>query len=238
MTWAAVSLRDVVKRYRSVTALRGVSIDVLPGEAVALLGPNGAGKTTAIRIMLGLRRPDAGTARLFGRDPRLPSARQAVGAAPQDLEFPGTLRIAEIVDFARRHYGDPPPLDELLERFGLENLARRQAGGLSSGQRRRLAVALAFAGRPSAVFLDEPTTGLDVESRRAVWAAVAGFNAAGGTVVLTTHDLQEAEALASRIAVIAAGRVVREGSVPGVVSSFGATDLEQALLSLGERRNR
>jgi ABC-2 type transport system ATP-binding protein len=228
----AVRLSHVVKRFGVVVALAGVSLSIRAGEVVAILGPNGAGKTTALRIMLGLRRPDDGVARLFGDDPRAPQARLHVGATPQDLDFPGTLRVRELLVFAARHFPRPLEVGAVLEQFGLDGLARRQAGGLSGGQRRRLAVALAFVGTPKAVFLDEPTASLDVESRRTVWDVVRRFSGEGGTVVLTTHSLEEAQALASRIVVIAGGRIVGDGTASSVSAQLGAESLEEALLAL------
>lgn len=127
--------------------------------------------------------------------------------------MPPTLRIGEVIEFVGRHYPDPAPIGELLERFGLDGLERRQTGGLSGGQQRRLAVALAFVGRPRLVVLDEPTTGLDVEARRALWAGVREFHVTGGTVLLTSHYLEEVEALAQRVVVIGSGRVLADGSV-------------------------
>jgi ABC-2 type transport system ATP-binding protein len=192
------------------------------------------GKTTAISILLGLRRPDTGRVELFGREPWHPAARAAIGATPQDAAFPQTLRVGEVVDLVRAHYGRPEPRDQLLERFGLREVARRQTGGLSGGQRRRLALALAFAGRPRAVFLDEPTTGLDVEARRSVWAEIERYGEGGGTVLLTTHHLEEAERLASRIVLVAAGRVVAQGTSAELTRLAGAAALEEAFLSLVE----
>jgi ABC-2 type transport system ATP-binding protein len=183
---------------------------------LALLGPNGAGKTTTIRVLLGLRRPDEGRAILFGHDPGDPRARAHVGATPQETAFPEMLSVGELVDFARAHYARARPRAELLGEFGLGRLEERQAGGLSGGERRRLAVALAFAGNPEAVLLDEPTTGLDVDSRRGVWGAVRAFAAGGGTVLLTTHYLDEAEALADRVAVMVAGRIAADGAAPEI----------------------
>ena len=181
------------------------------GEIVALLGPNGAGKTTAISIFLGLRRPDKGEATLLGERPGSAACRREIGATPQESQFPGNLCVREIVDLVRAHYATPVPAAELLDRFGLDRLGRRQTGGLSGGERRRLAVALAFAGNPRFVFLDEPTTGLDVEARREVWRETKEYVDGGGTVLLTTHYLEEAEALAHRVAVISAGRLVASG---------------------------
>ncbi len=213
LAWAA-QLRHVEKRFGDIAALRGVDLTVVPGEIVALLGPNGAGKTTLVSILLGIRRPDAGKAELFDRDPRNWRSRTAVGATPQEMSFPPTLRVREILEFGRAHFAGPPPLRNLLDRFGLADVAARQVGGLSGGQRRRLAVALAFAGAPRLVILDEPTAGLDVESRLDVWEAIRVYAAAGGTTVLTTHSLEEAAALAERVVVLADGAIVADGS-PG-----------------------
>ena len=212
------SLRGVSKRYRSTEALREVDLELRSGEVVALLGANGAGKTTAIGVLLGLRRPDSGVARLFGLDPRLPAARRRIGVTPQELGFPSTLTVTEIVDFVRAHFPGAEPKDELIRRFGLEDVRDRQAGGLSGGQRRRLSVALAFAPNPDVVFLDEPTTGLDVASRLAVWDAIRSFGAGGGTVLLTTHNLDEAEALAERVVVMSQGRVIADASLQEIKS--------------------
>ena len=206
-------LTGVEKRFGQVTALRALDLELRPGEIVALVGPNGAGKTTALAILLGLRRPDAGTASLFGADPRRPRARENVGAAPQESGFPPTLTVREIVDLVRAHYPTPAATGGLLERFALTQIARRQAGGLSGGERQRLAVALAFAGNPEAIFLDERTSGLDVGWRRAFRHAIEDFAAGGGAVLLTTHDLAEVEALATRVVVLSGGRVAGEGTV-------------------------
>jgi ABC-2 type transport system ATP-binding protein len=218
---AVAELRGVHKRYRKAIALRGVGLQLHAGELVALLGPNGAGKTTAVGILLGQRRPDAGSARLFGRDPTLPAARRSVGVTLQESGFPDNLTVREVVDLVRVHYPHPAPTPELLDRFGLAEVAGRRAGGLSGGQTRRLAVALAFAGRPQAVVLDEPTTGLDVEARHRLWEVVRAFVADGGAVLLTTHYLEEAQALASRVVVIADGQVLAHGSVDDITARVG-----------------
>jgi ABC-2 type transport system ATP-binding protein len=214
-------LRGIHKRYGTVEALRGVDLRLHPGELVALLGPNGAGKTSAVSILLGQRRPNAGSARLFGRDPTLPAARRPVGVTLQESGFPDNLTVREVVDLVRVHYPDPAPTRELLDRFGLTEVAGRRAGGLSGGQTRRLAVTLAFAGRPQAVVLDEPTTGLDVESRHRLWEVVRAFVAGGGAVLLTTHYLEEAQALASRVVVIADGQIIAQGSVDDITARTG-----------------
>ena len=199
---------------------------------LALLGPNGAGKTTALSLLLGLRRPDSGRAELFGRDPTDPAARagdrrHAAGARlPADASRPRDPRPRPCA------LPRPAARSDLLERFGLAEIARRQAGGLSGGERRRLAVALAFAADPRAVFLDEPTTGLDVEARLAVWDEVRAYAATGGTVLLTTHHLEEAERLASRIVLLAGGRVVADGTAPELSARASAAGLEDAFLTL------
>jgi len=207
------ALRGVHKRFGNIAALKGVDLEVRRGEIMALLGPNGAGKTTAISLLLGRRKPDQGTAALFGLDPRLPAARRWVGATPQETAFPWTLTVMEVLDLVRAHFDHALSAKELLVKFDLVDLAARQTGGLSGGQQRRLAVALAFAGRPVIVFLDEPTTGLDVEARRSLWKTIRTFSEEGGTVLLTTHYLEEAEALADRVVVIHQGQVLEEGSV-------------------------
>jgi len=208
-------LQDVFKSYGSTRALDGVTFALRKGEVHALLGPNGAGKTTAVALLAGLRRPDAGSVELLGGDPQDPAIRRRVGVTPQGTGFPETLRIGEIADFVCRHF---PGADAaaLLARFDLTELAGRQTGGLSGGLQRRLAVALAFAGDPEVALLDEPTTGLDVESRRRVWESIRAFAAGGGTVLLTTHDMAEVEALARRVTVLNRGRVVADGKVSEV----------------------
>jgi ABC-2 type transport system ATP-binding protein len=217
------SLSGVRKRLGRTEALAGVDLELRAGELVALLGPNGAGKTTAISLLCGLRSPDAGTVRIFGGDPQHPRTRSRFGVTPQGVSYPGVLKVREVVKLVQAHYPAPAPLAEVLEGFGLDDLASRQIGGLSGGQRRRLGVALAFAGRPSLVLLDEPTTGLDVVAQRAVWNEVRAFVARGGTVLLTTHYLAEAEALASRVVVLNRGKVVADDTVDAVRARVGVT---------------
>jgi len=228
---AVARLERVSKRFGQTTALADVTFRLDEGEVVALLGPNGAGKTTLLSVLLGLRRPDRGTARLFGLDPRRPAARRKVGATPQVSGLPHLLTVRETLALVRAHYARPAAESELVETFGLSGLERRQAGGLSGGEMRRLAVALAFAGNPSAVLLDEPTAGLDVESRLVLWRSVERYAAAAGTVLLTTHHLEEAEALASRIVVLNRGRIAATGSVRALLAAAGAASLEQAYLT-------
>lgn len=220
---SVAALSDVTKRFGAVAALDGITLEVHDGDVLALLGPNGAGKSTAIAVLLGLRAPDSGAARLFGLDPCEPAARRLVGVTPQETAFPLTLRVGEVVDLVRRHFAQPMPAGLIYESFELEALVRRQLGGLSSGERRRVAVALAFAGAPKLVVLDEPTTGLDRGARASVWSAIGAHADRGGTVVLTTHYLEEADALARRIVLIEAGQIVADGSVAEIKAAAGLT---------------
>ncbi|GLW06658.1 ABC transporter ATP-binding protein [Microtetraspora sp. NBRC 13810] len=211
----------VTRRYGDVVALDDITLDVRAGELVGLLGPNGAGKSTLINLFTGLRRPTSGTVELFGGSPLDPARRRRVGMTPQDTGLPAALRVGECVDFVSAHFTTSVSRGALLERFGLSGLERRQIGGLSGGQKRRLAVALAFAGDPRLVFLDEPTTGLDVEARRTLWAGVRAFHEDGGTVLLTSHYLEEIEALARRVVVVGQGRVLADDSVEAVRGMAG-----------------
>jgi ABC-2 type transport system ATP-binding protein len=214
-------LEVVTKRFGPVVALDRVSLALEAGSIVALLGPNGAGKSTLSSLLLGLRRPDAGTVRVLGLDPRDHRGRAAVGAALQDMGFPQSLRVAEVVELVDRHF--PRCRADVLEGFGLSRLLRRQTGALSTGQRRRLAVALAFLGDPSLVVLDEPTAGLDPEARRSVSGAIRDARRRGAAVLLTTHHLDEAEEVASRVVAIDRGRTVADGSVSEIKARAGRT---------------
>jgi ABC-2 type transport system ATP-binding protein len=207
---------EATRRYGDTLALDHINFDVRAGELVGLLGPNGAGKSTLVNLLTGIRRPTSGTVELFGGDPRDPSSRRRLGVTPQETGLPASLRVGEVVDFVRAHFDHPLGRGELLNRFGLADLVRRQTGGLSGGQKRRLAVALAFVGRPEIVFLDEPTTGLDVQARRSLWDGIRAFHDDGGTVVLTSHYLEEVEALARRVVVIGGGRVLADDTVAAV----------------------
>jgi ABC-2 type transport system ATP-binding protein len=214
----------VAKSYGPIRALDDVSFGVDRGEIVALLGPNGAGKTTALEIALGLRSCDSGDVRLFGRSPRDAAVRRRLGVTPQDSGFPDMLRVDEIASYVAQHYPNPAPIAEMLDDFGLAPLARRRAGTLSQGQLRRLAVALAFVGAPELVVLDEPTTGLDVESRRNVWDVVRRA-ADSRSILFTTHYLEEAQALASRILVLQCGRLRFDGDPQRLRGSLGVRRL-------------
>jgi len=214
----AAELHGVTKAFSGKAALAGLDLVLPRGAFVALLGPNGAGKTTALSLLLGLRIPDHGQALLLGQSPLAEDTRRRVGVTPQVSAFPAGLKVREVVAFVAAHYPDPMPEAKLYERFGLGEVAARQVGGLSGGEQRRLAASLALVGNPEVVFLDEPSTGLDVVARHQLWDALRSFHQGGGTVLLTTHYLEEAETLAEHIAVINRGRLVAEGTPRDVTS--------------------
>ena len=206
------SLEGVNKNYEQVQALRGVNFRVRAGEVVALLGPNGAGKTTAVKLLLGLLQPNAGKVRVFGGDPTNPENRMRTGAMLQVGRVPETLRVREHIDLFSTYYPKPLPAAEVLAAAGLEKLSDRKFGELSGGQKQRVLFALAICGDPDMLFLDEPTVGLDVEARRMLWDEIRRLVSRGKTVLLTTHYLQEADALADRVAVINKGEIIAEGT--------------------------
>jgi ABC-2 type transport system ATP-binding protein len=208
----AAQLVDATKTYGALQALKGVSLDIEPGEVVAMLGPNGAGKTTSISLMLGLRKPTTGTARLFGLNPTDRRARSRTGVMLQESGTPQVLKVSETIDLFRSYYPRPMPTARVVELAGLEEKAQSQNKDLSGGQRQRLYFALAICGDPDLIFLDEPTVGLDVESRRAFIQSIKGFIATGKTIVLTTHYLEEADELAKRVVVIDHGKIIADAS--------------------------
>ena len=212
------SLRDVHKRFGTTVALAGLDLDVRPGEVLAVLGPNGAGKSTAIGLLLGLLEPDQGTASLFGRAPLDVHARRRVGVMMQDVALTPELRVRELIACASSYYATPLSVDETLALTRLDALAHRPYGKLSGGQKRLVQFALAVCGRPQLLFLDEPSVGLDVEAREVLWQTVRALVDTGCAIVLTTHYLEEAEALADRVAVLAGGRLIASGSVAEVRS--------------------
>jgi ABC-2 type transport system ATP-binding protein len=218
MTTPLASLANVTRRFGEVTALDDVSLDIRSGQIVGLLGPNGAGKSTLLSLVQGLRRPSSGTVELFGGSPQNARNRTRLGSTPQTTALPETLRVGEVIDFVGAHFENAVPVAEVLEEFGLVELARKQTGALSGGQKRRLSVALAFVGRPELVLLDEPTTGLDVDARRVLWEAIRRQQHAGATIVITSHYLEEIEALAERVVVIDGGRVLEDDSLQAVLA--------------------
>ncbi|HJU08021.1 MAG TPA: ABC transporter ATP-binding protein [Rhodanobacteraceae bacterium] len=214
MTGSTVAqLENAVKRYGAVTALDGVDLHVHRGELLALLGVNGAGKTTAVSLLLGLQRPDGGRARLFDLDPQSLAARRRVGVMLQDAMLQAVLRVDELIRLTSSYYPQPLSLQEVARRAGIEELLPRHYGKLSGGQKRRVQFALAICADPEILFLDEPTVGLDHGARTAMWKSLRELVARGCSIVLTTHYLEEAEALADRVAVLSRGRIVAEGSV-------------------------
>ena len=215
------TMSAVTHRYGDVVALDGLDLEIRAGEVLAVLGPNGAGKTTAIGLLLGTLLTQEGTVRVFGHEPGASAVRMRRGAMLQISGVPDTLTIAEHLELFSSYYPTPLPVSRLLAMAGLEDLADRRYGRLSGGQKQRVMFALALAGDPELVFLDEPTTGLDVEARRSLWNEIRELKAAGRTAVLTTHYLEEADALADRIAVIHQGRVVAEGT-PAAIKSRAA----------------
>ncbi len=206
-------LHGITKRFGATTALAGIDIEVRPGELLAVLGPNGAGKSTAISLWLGLIEPDAGAVTLLGGSPQDIARRRGLGVMMQDVEMPKELRVGELVALASSYYANPLEVDETLRRAGIAPLADRPYGKLSGGQKRQTQFAVAICGRPKVLFLDEPTVGLDIQAREALWKSIRTLLADGCSIVLTTHYLEEAEALADRVVVVAKGRVIAAGSV-------------------------
>jgi ABC-type multidrug transport system ATPase subunit/peptidoglycan/LPS O-acetylase OafA/YrhL len=207
------SLLGVTKKFGANKALDGIDLELRPGELLAVLGPNGAGKSTAIGLWLGLLEADAGQVTLLGGSPQDVERRRGLGVMMQDVELYKELRVRELVALASSYYPNPMSVDETLSRVGITALAERRYGKLSSGQKRQAQFAVAICGRPKVLFLDEPTVGLDVQAREALWVNVRALLAEGCSIVLTTHYLEEAEALATRVAVLAKGRVIASGSV-------------------------
>jgi ABC-2 type transport system ATP-binding protein len=210
---AAVMVRDLRKSYRDVAAVRGIDLEIAKGEVFALLGPNGAGKTTTVEILEGFRHRDQGTIDVLGQDPARASRgwRARIGIVLQLASAGPELTVLEMVRHFAAFYPRPRRPEEAIELVGLTGKARSRISKLSGGQTRRLDVALGIVGRPELLFLDEPTTGFDPEARRQFWELIKTLRGDGTTILLTTHYLDEAEALADRIAVIAAGRIVAEG---------------------------
>jgi ABC-2 type transport system ATP-binding protein len=206
----AVSVKGLRKAYDRTVAVEDLDLDVRRGEVFALLGPNGAGKTTTVEILEGYRKRDGGEVRVLDHDPADPTAdwRARVGIVLQGTGEFEELTVGELVHHFAAFYPKPDDPDEVIARVGLTDKAKARTHGLSGGQKRRLDVALGIVGRPELLFLDEPTTGFDPEARREFWQLIRELNTAGTTIMLTTHYLDEAEALAQRVGVIAGGRLV------------------------------
>jgi len=213
--------RHVTKSYGNTQALRGIDLELRTGEIVVVLGRNGAGKTSTVRILVGLTNPTAGTVTVFGETPGNIRARARLGVKLQASQMPDTLRVREHIKLFSSYYAAPRPFAEVVESAGLRGLEGRLFKQLSGGEQQRLLFALAICGNPDLVILDEPTVGLDVEARRAVWDQIRRVASEKKTVLLTTHYLAEADALADRIVVIDAGRVVAEGTPKEIKASTG-----------------
>jgi ABC-2 type transport system ATP-binding protein len=219
----SVVVRDLHKTYGTVEAVRGLSFEVAPGECFGLLGPNGAGKTTTIEILEGLLAPTGGEVvvlgRRWGRDDQ--AIRERMGVCLQQTVLSEKLLVDETVQLFRSFYRRGRPAEAVIREVELTEKARARVGTLSGGQKQRLAVACALVGDPELIFLDEPTTGLDPQSRRQVWDIVNAFKAGGRTVLLTTHYMDEAERLCDRVAIVDHGRVIAEGSPMHLMTSLG-----------------
>jgi ABC-2 type transport system ATP-binding protein len=237
----AIRVVDLVKRYPGrppVEAVRGLSLEVSRGECFGLLGPNGAGKTTTVEILEGLLAPSGGVVEVLGmrwdRDER--ALRERIGVSLQETRLSDKLTVGETIRLFRAFYDTGIDPDEALDMVGLRAKRSARVGEVSGGERQRLAVATAIVGWPELVFLDEPTTGLDPQSRRQVWDLVERCRGCGHTVLLTTHFMDEAERLCDRLAIVDAGRIIAEGRPADLVRDHGAEDLDELFLKLAGRR--
>jgi ABC-2 type transport system ATP-binding protein len=227
---ATVSVEHLSKRYGQIDAVKDVAFEVHQGEVFALLGPNGAGKTTTIEILEGFRRRDSGRVEVLGYDPAVASTsrqlREHLGVVLQELAVEPFLSVRQALTRNAGYYPRPRPVDEVLELVGLEAKANARIKTLSGGQQRRLDLGLGIIGNPDLLVLDEPTTGFDPSARRDAWDLIRAMTSGGTTVLLTTHYMDEAEALADRVAVISGGRIIAEGT-PG---SLGGRDVGEATI--------
>ena len=233
----AIAVQGLARRYGAVTAADGISFDVAAGEVFGLLGPNGAGKTTTLECILGLGRPDAGRIAICGQDaranPRDASAK--IGAVLQATGLQDKITPREALNLFRSFYPHPLATDDLIARFGLREKQDAAYDTLSGGQKQRLALALAFVGDPQVFVLDEPTAGLDPQMRREVQDHIRAMKDAGRAVLLATHDMDEAERLCDRLAVIAGGRIVATGTPQELISRLPSASLEDVILQLTAR---
>ena len=208
----ALDISGLTVRYGDVLAVSDVDLEISPGQTVALLGPNGAGKSTIVNAVLGLLRPVAGEVQILGRNPLDAVRAGCVGAMLQHGGLPSEARVGEVLSLVRRSYPSRWPLDDLVVTAGIDGLLGRDVGALSGGQRQRVLLALALAGAPPLLLLDEPTSAMDVEGRRAFWTTMRGLAGTGHTVLFATHHLDEADAVADRVVVVAGGRVIADGT--------------------------
>jgi ABC-2 type transport system ATP-binding protein len=234
---APLVLRQLRKSYGDVIAVDGLDLDVRPGECFGLLGPNGAGKTTTIEICEGLTAPDSGEVEVLGRrwgrhDREL---RELLGISLQETQFSEKLTVGETVGLFRSFYARGSDADRVIDLVQLGEKARARVGQLSGGQRQRLALACALVGDPELLFLDEPTTGLDPQSRRQLWELIERFRAGGRSILLTTHYMDEAERLCDRVAIVDHGRVIADGTPRALIASLGAAHVLESAVEDGER---
>jgi ABC-2 type transport system ATP-binding protein len=225
---AVASLRSAHKRYGAIHALDGVDLEIRRGELLALLGPNGAGKSTALGLLTGRFGADGGQVSVFGADPRESSTRRRFGVMQQEAQLPETLKVRELVNLFASYYPAPRVVDETLGLSGIGDLAQRRYAALSGGQQRRVQFALAICGAPELLFVDEPTTGLDVDARRGFWQVLRDLREQGLSIVLTTHYLEEADALADRVVLIHRGQVLAEGSTAEIKARASGSQLRCA----------
>ena len=237
----AIRVRDLVKRYPGrppVEAVRGLSLEVMRGECFGLLGPNGAGKTTTVEILEGLLAPSSGDVEVLGLtwENNKQQLRQQIGASLQETRLSDKLTVGETIRLFRSFYAAGLDPEAALEMVGLSAKAKVRVGNVSGGERQRLAVATAIVGWPQLVFLDEPTAGLDPQSRRQIWDLVEACRACGHTVLLTTHSMDEAERLCDRLAIVDQGRIIAAGTPGELVAGFGGADLDDVFVRLAGRR--
>ena len=224
MSAPAIRCRALVKRYGKQTAVDAIELEVVRGECFGLLGPNGAGKTTTVEILEGLNRPDSGTVELFGiawRSGRDQELRERIGVQLQETQLGDKLEVVEILELFRSFYREGRSIDEIIALLDLEAERNKHYGKLSGGQKQRVALGCALVGKPDMLFLDEPSTGLDPRARRAIWGVVERFRADGGTVLLTTHYMEEATALCDRIAIMDLGKIIALDTPRALVDGLG-----------------
>lgn len=213
MLTEVLKINQLMKSFGQKVVLDQLNFSLHQKEIVAFLGPNGAGKSTTIKTIMGLSKPDAGSVSVMGLAPQDFKVKNKIGYTSQELAFPPFLKVREILQFVRAHFAEPVAVDEILERFDLAGLQKNFAGGLSGGQKRRLGLACALIGRPELLILDEPTTGLDIFARKNLWQEIEKFKAGGGSVLLSTHDLNEVEMVADRVLLIEDGNIFIDGTV-------------------------
>jgi ABC-2 type transport system ATP-binding protein len=233
----AIEARGLVKRFGNVTAVEGLDLALTRGRCLGLLGPNGAGKTTTVSMLVGLLRPDAGEVQVLGRRWRDdgPAIREQIGVQLQETALTDKLSVRELLTVFRSFYREGRTVDEVIALVGLEEKVGSQYRTLSGGQKQRLALGCALVNRPQLLFLDEPTTGLDPQGRRLVWEIIRQFRVDGGTVLLTTHYMEEAESLCDEVMVVDHGKVIARGSPGELIDTLRAESLIEFSLEGGER---